>query len=97
MGQNDENLVDYTEFKFERQVDLEVELEPGNYIVLPRTSGCAMRKPETLSDEPVSLIDKMTGSLTEDAVSTVTDIFRKFDMLLNRELSYTGNSHEFRC
>jgi hypothetical protein len=90
-GPNDENLVEFSEFKFERQVDLELELEAGSYIVLPRTSGCALRKPEAMNDEQVVLIDKITGNLTDEAVSTVTDIFRKFDMLLNRELSYTGN------
>ena len=88
-GSNNEALVDFTEFKFERQVDLEVELEPGNYIILPRTTGCALRKPEATNPEPVTLLDRF-GNLTEEAISAITDIFRKFDMLLNRELSYTG-------
>ena len=33
-------LIYMKEFSAERQVELDVELEPGEYVILPRTSGC---------------------------------------------------------
>lgn len=35
------------DFAAERQLELDVELEPGSYIILPRTSGCTLKRPET--------------------------------------------------
>jgi hypothetical protein len=34
------DLIFMKDFSAERQVELDVELEPGEYIILPRTSGC---------------------------------------------------------
>jgi len=33
------------EFSQERQVELDIELEEGDYIILPRTSGCTLKRP----------------------------------------------------
>lgn len=38
-------LVEYNQFSRERQVEIEAELAPGKYIVVPRTSGALMIKP----------------------------------------------------
>ena len=37
---HDIELVDLRDFVLERQLEIEVNLEPGSYIFLPRTSGC---------------------------------------------------------
>lgn len=37
------------------------------------------------------------GELSDLAASTVADIFRKFDMLLNRELTYTEFKSFYEC
>jgi len=37
-------VVDYVEFSRDRQVELEVKLDPGSYIILPRTTGCLLKK-----------------------------------------------------
>jgi len=39
-------LVDLKDFMQDRQCEIEVNLEPGSYIVLPRTTGCTLRRPE---------------------------------------------------
>jgi hypothetical protein len=39
-------LVDLKDFMQDRQCEMEVNLEPGSYIVLPRTTGCTLRRPE---------------------------------------------------
>lgn len=86
---NNVELFDYVDFKFERQIHLEIELETGSYIILPRTTGCSLKKSSDMTTGAVPLLDQL-GNLTEAFRSTVIDIFRKFDMLLNRELSYAG-------
>jgi calpain-15 len=84
------------ELAFERQIELEVELEPGSYIILPRTTGCSLRRPADAREENIKLL-RSTGQLHEQAESTIKDIFRKFDMLLNRELSFVEFKGFFEC
>ena len=38
-------LVDLKDFTIERQCEIEVNLEPGSYIILPRTTGCMLKRP----------------------------------------------------
>ncbi len=38
-------LLDLKDFVQDRQVELEINLDPGSYIILPRTSGCNLRRP----------------------------------------------------
>lgn len=87
---NQVELVDYVDFKFERQIHLELELESGIYIVLPRTTGCTLKKTGDITVSAVPLLDRM-NNMTETYKSVVIDIFRKFDMLLNRELGFVGS------
>ena len=42
---NGVTLVDLKDFVTDRQCELDVTLEPGSYIILPRTSGCTLRRP----------------------------------------------------
>lgn len=46
-------LVDLKDFAIERQIELEVTLEPGSYIILPRTTGCMLRRPMDAHDENI--------------------------------------------
>lgn len=41
---DDVELVDLKDFATYREVELEVILEPGSYIVLPRTTGCSLKR-----------------------------------------------------
>ena len=84
------------DFTIDRQCELEIVLDPGSYIVLPKTSGCLLKRPEDAPMERVKLLT-VKGDLTDIADSTVQDIFRKFDMLLNRELSYTEFKGFYEC
>lgn len=38
-------LVDNKQLERERQVEIELELQPGTYVILPRTSGALLLKP----------------------------------------------------
>lgn len=73
----------------ERQVELQVKLTPGRYIVLPRTTGGLMvNKPKDLvAQAPTSLLNA-SGELSSAMSGVVEDIFRKFDLFIGRELNY---------
>ena len=96
---NDGNveLINFTDFEFDRQVEQNHEFEePGTYIILPRTSGCLLRKPGDASNEKAVLQDRF-GNISIGLKSTIQDIFRKFDMLLNRELTYVEFKGFYEC
>lgn len=47
------HLIDIRDFQQGRQCELELTLEPGSYIILPRTTGCLMKPPETKFQEEI--------------------------------------------
>ena len=51
-------LVDIKDLVSERQCELELDLEPGTYIILPRTSGCMLRRPSYAQHESIRLLDE---------------------------------------
>jgi len=84
-------LQHYEPMKVERQVEVELELEPGEYIVVPKSSGCALRRPISARPEGKPLIENQ--HLSALAESTFRDIFRKFDMMVSQDL----NNDELRA
>ena len=46
-------IVDLKDFVQDRQCEIEVNLEPGSYIILPRSSGCLLRRPENAVPENI--------------------------------------------
>ena len=73
-----------------------MNLEPGSYIILPRTTGCTLRRSADAVKENIQLMDAH-GYFHELFESTIHDIFGKFDMLLNRELSFTEFRGFYEC
>ena len=69
-------------------MECEVELIPGRYVVLPRTSGALMTKPLDWNSKPRTTLIDENGDLTLAFSHVVEDIFRKFDLFIGRELSY---------
>lgn len=50
-------LVDLKDFVQDRQCEIEVNLDAGSYIILPRTSGCTLRRPEdAVHEQPIQLL-----------------------------------------
>lgn len=99
LKRNANNGISYVgsrDLTFDRQIEIEVELEAGSYIILPRTSGCTLRRPPDAKTEQIRMLSK-NGKFHELVESTITDIFRKFDMLLNRELSYVEFKGFYDC
>ena len=55
-----------------------MNLDPGDYIILPMTSGCLLRSPLEISPEKQKLLNS-DGNLTALFESTLKDIFNKFE------------------
>ena len=69
------------EFALERQVELEMELEPGEYVVVPMTTGCNLRKPEIHRSDPLPSLLTPSGDLHTLATLALRDLFRRLDTL----------------
>ena len=73
-------LVELRDLVNEKESELEVTLDPGSYIIIPRTTGCTLRRPVEAKFEDIKLI-KEDGLIDERFDSTLKDIFRKFDKI----------------
>ena len=45
------------DYLHERSIELELILEPGQYMVVPRTTGCNLKRPESADFESIKLMD----------------------------------------
>jgi hypothetical protein len=67
---------------------LDVELEPGEYLILPRTSGCNLKRPPNAKAEYIKLVEA-SGELHALADLCIRDIFRRLDkVMINNILEY---------
>ena len=83
------DLIFMKEFSAERQVELDVELEPGEYLIVPRTSGCSLKRPPTAKPEYIKLLDG-NGELNSLAELCIRDIFRRLDKVqINNILEFS--------
>jgi hypothetical protein len=80
-------LVHYKDYVMARDCEIECVLEPGSYIVVPRTTGCAIRRPLEAQAEGIRLLDG-EGNPSELFESTVADIFRKFDLVISNTIDF---------
>eukprot|EP00742_Colponemidia_sp_Colp-10_P006128 GILJ01006558.1.p1 GENE.GILJ01006558.1~~GILJ01006558.1.p1 ORF type:complete len:814 (-),score=130.82 GILJ01006558.1:164-2605(-) len=76
----------------DRQCQLEITLDAGEYYIVPRTTGCYMRRPPEAVDETTHMLDS-NRDLNSDAIMAITDIFRKYNMEIDQLLSFD----EFSC
>jgi hypothetical protein len=83
------SIVDFHDTDFVRQDWLEVVLEPGTYIVLPRSTGICLDFEDNQKD--------VTAFSRDDPilVSVIEDIFEKYDLIANGFLSYDELSSFF--
>jgi len=77
----------WKDYSIQRDSTMEMVLEPGNYIVVPRTSGCNLRRPEWAEAESIKLMDS-AGDFHPMFSSTITDIFNKFDLVGHHTIDF---------
>lgn len=75
-------LLDYHDTDFVRQDFLEIKLERGEYIILPRSNGVCLDFDQELDEVTLFSIDNPL------VVSVIEDIFEKYDLILNGFLSF---------
>ena len=77
------------DFSITSNIQTELNLPPGQYIILPRTSGCLFGRP---FDKPIPentpIFNYEEKVFSNVFINTIKDIFKKFDLLLNRKLGY---------
>ena len=50
-------LMLYKDYQDIRNMELELVLEPGQYMIVPRTTGCNLQRPENAEIEQIKLLD----------------------------------------
>ena len=55
-----------------------MELEPGEYIIVPRTSGCSLQRPKSASFENIRILND-EGKLNSLVARAINDVFRRLD------------------
>ena len=78
--------LDYSKVSY---IQIELTLDIGNYIILPKTSGCFFGRPLNSKEENTILYDETKKDFTPIFKNTINDIFKKFDLLLNQKLMFT--------
>jgi len=83
------SIVHDTGYSYERDQECRVQLQPGHYIVIPRTSGAQLSKPSHNPHDPIELKLEADGREVLHPVlkTTMDDIFRRMDLQLNGTLS----------
>ena len=77
------DLIELKDLACERQCIIEVILDPGEYIVLPRTTGCMFKNSAESKIEDAKLFQE-NGEINPQLESTLRDIFRKFNITMTQ-------------
>lgn len=68
---------------------MDIELDQGEYLILPRTSGCNLKRPPAAKAEYIKILDG-NGELNPLAELVIRDIFRRLDkVMINNILEYS--------
>lgn len=78
-------LLDLKDFVQDRQVELEANLDPGSYIILPRTTGCNLRRPISegtpnkvkllVSENSIDIISRHITVMNDSSKLTLSVLF----------------------
>ena len=92
------------DFSMSPNLQLEFNLPSGQYLIVPRTSGCLFgrtvlnkienKKNENINNEIYNIETKTFSSIF---INTVKDIFKKFDILLNKSLGFREFKQFLEC
>ena len=82
------------DYSNERQIEIDVELDEGEYIILPRSSGCTLRRPLNAKSQNIKLLNR-DGNLHYLAELAIKDIFRRLDKIVCNNYIEYSEFHEF--
>ena len=92
------------DFSMSPNLQLEFNLPSGQYLIVPRTSGClfgrtVLNKIENKKNENNNneIYNIETNTFSSIFINTVKDIFKKFDILLNKSLGFREFKQFLEC
>ena len=95
---NEISLIKTLDFTCNSNIKMEISLLPGNYIIFPRTSGCLFgRTKMNYSNSQNIIYDSNKKKFSDIFINTIKDIFKKFDILLNRYLGFKEFKGFWEC
>lgn len=78
-------LLTTKDFLIQRNTECELILEEGQYLIVPRTTGCLLRRPEGADVESIRLVDNL-GKLNPLFKATLRELFKKLDLLGTKKI-----------
>jgi hypothetical protein len=70
-----------------RDCEYEVDLEPGQYVFLPRTNGIALKRPTNAAEHSHKLLNE-DGELNELLEGAIEDIYYRFDTMISNSIDF---------
>jgi hypothetical protein len=92
----DFRLLRYRNCKARRDIYIEVDLQPGTYYVVPMSTGCYLQRPANAQPRSFSLMTE-EGDLHPFFISTLKDVFRRFDLNVSQELDFDELKKLMEC
>ena len=99
-NKNEISHIQTYDFSMSPNLQLELNLPVGQYIILPRTSGCLFGRNvlnNNNNNKTEEIYNLETKTFSQIFINTVKDIFKKFDILLNKCLNYIEFKKFLEC
>ena len=103
LNKNEISHIQTYDFSLTSNLQLELNLPTGQYIIVPRTSGCLFGRNilNNINNNNENGVTKLynieTKTFSNIFINTIKDIFKKFDILLNKYLSYKEFKQFLEC
>jgi len=105
INKNEINHIQTYDFSLTSNLQIELNLPVGQYIIVPRTSGCLfgrnilnnINNNNEVNNNKTNLYNIETKTFSSVFVNTIKDIFKKFDILLNKYLSFKEFKQFLEC
>ena len=81
------SLYDVQELLYGRDCEFEVDLEPGQYVFLPRTNGIGLKRPANAVEHQHKLLNEQ-GELNELLEGAIEDIYYRFDTMISNSIDF---------
>ena len=81
------SLYEVQNFVTGRDTEFETFLEPGQYVILPRTNGITLKKPSTAKGEVSKLLEE-SGNISDLLEGAIEDIYYRFDTMITNSIDF---------
>ena len=90
------------DFSLNTNIQIELNLPAGNYIIYPRTTGCFFNEllfniNNSNNNGNKVIYDLESKQFSKIFINTIKDIFKKYDIYLNNYLNYEEFNNFYKC